>query len=424
MKILTTSILLIAITSFTQQLYQGANKETTPKITVLKNGFIIDVQSNGQIKKGTIVLKDKKIEDIFYTDNLPQYSDATIIDVTGKYVMPGLIETHTHLATVPKASRVENQKEVSSILNEMLFFGITTIRDMAGNAIILADYKRASALNQLPAPEIFYAAMFAGPKYLNEVRSYETRPGSKVDTPWEQTITKATDLKLAVAMAKGAGASGVKIYNDLSADLVLKITKEAHKQGLLAWSHAAVFPASPWQVASAKVNSMSHASDMLYGLDKDGEIAREDLYDTINYKRLDRLLLLMKENNVVLDATNYTAENNDNVNNVKITKRANELGVKVSVGTDWPYLYDGIFLSPFYEEINLFADKCGFTNAQILHSATVIGAESIGLTDRGILEKGKRADVYILNTNPLENIDNLKDGYMVVKAGKTHIIKK
>lgn len=123
----------------------------------------------------------------------------------------------------------------------------------------------------------------------------------------------------------------------------------------------------------------------------------------------------MKENNVILDATNYIAENNAMTNGVKVTKRAHELGVKITVGTDWPYVYEPEI--PLFKEMRLLIQKCGFTNAQALHSATKINAESIGVEDRGVIEAGKRADILVVNKNPLEDIDNVKENYIIIKSG-------
>jgi len=314
-----------------------------------------------------------------------------------------------------KKGRNENNAFMEKQLNKMLYSGITTVRDMAGNAIILSDYARASNLNQIPAPSIFYASQFAGPKYFNEIRSYSTYTGSKNDTPWAQSITDSTNIPLAIARAKGVGVTGIKIYANLKPSLVAKIVKEAKKQGLQSWSHAAVFPASPFQIATAKVNTMSHAWDMMYGLNNQGTITREDLAVDINYDKLDSLLHIMKNNNIILDATNYIAENNSMHNGVNVTKRSHKLGVKVSVGTDWPYLYEPEI--PFFKELRLLTNKCGFTIEEALFSATKIGAESIGLTDRGVIENGKKADIIVLTKNPLTDLENLKDLHFTIKFG-------
>lgn len=412
-KIYLFILLIIGINNCYCQ-YQGYTTDSD-SLLVLKNGSIISLTSQeGSVKTGTIIIKADKIEEVFFTENTNEYANAKVIDLKGKYILPGLIDAHVHLATVPKKSRKENQKEVEAVLLKMINSGITTVRDMAGNAIILSDYARSSRLNQIPAPSIFYASQFAGPKYFNMTRRHSNNPEDKSDKPWAQTITDSTNIALAVARAKGSGATGIKIYSDLSAHLVKNIVEEANNQGLQAWSHSAVFPASPMQIANAKVNTMSHAWDIMYGLNEDGEITRESLSNKIDFNRLDRILLLMKKNKVILDPTNYIAENN-NMNGVEIPKRAHELGVKVAVGTDWPYLYEPEI--PFFKELKLLVDKCGFTNAEALYSATKVGAESIGLADRGTIEKGKKADIIIVNKNPLDHIENLKDIHTTIKSG-------
>ena len=380
------------------------------KITILKNGFIFDDKFDS--KKGSIVMEEDKIKDIFYTDDLSKYSGATIIDITGKYVMPGLIDSHVHLATASYPDREKYNKYMQDQLSKMIYAGITTVRDMTGNAIILADYKRASNLNQLPAPSIFYAAQFGGPAYFDMERKFSKDKG---DTPWEQTITEKTDIKIAVAEAKGAGATGIKIYSDLTSDLIEKIVKEAKLQGLQSWSHAAVFPATPTDVANARVNSMSHAFDIPF--DFVTEKMNRSKRPAIDEKKLDKLLLLMKNNNIILDATNYIGNTNKLYAGVTVTKRAHELGVKVSTGTDWPYLFEKDNVVPLFKEIKILTKDCGFTNKDVLISATKVGAESIGVEDRGVIAIGKRADLYITNSDPAKQIENLQDGFMTIKSG-------
>ncbi|MEP6928734.1 MAG: amidohydrolase family protein [Flavobacterium sp.] len=388
-----------------------SQSKNTAKITILQNGFIFDEKF--EANKGSLVISGTKITDILYDDNFSKYKDAILIDITGKYVMPGLIDTHVHLATAPDPIKEKNNKYMYDQLSKMIYAGITTVRDMTGDAIILAEYKRASNLNQLPAPSIFYAAQFAGPGYFNLMRK-NSKENS--DSPWERTITDKTDIKMAVAEAKGAGVTGIKIYTDLTPDLVKKIVKEAKNQGLQSWSHSAVFPATPTDVANAKVNSMSHAFDIPYDFSL-GKMDHHKNPPAIDSVKMDKLLLLMKANNIILDPTNYIGNNNKLFDGMKITKRAHELGVRVSTGTDWPYLFEEANTTPLFKEIKILTEQCGFTNKDVLISATKTGAESIGLEDRGVLAVGKRADLYITNSNPIQNIENLKDAFMTIKSG-------
>ena len=86
--------------------------------------------------------------------------------------------------------------------------------------------------------------------------------------PWLQAITDKTDIKLAVAMARGTYATGIKIYANLPAPLVDRITAEAHRQHILVWDHAAVFPASPKQVIDSGADVVSHVCTLAYQASK------------------------------------------------------------------------------------------------------------------------------------------------------------
>lgn len=404
--LLIITALLFYFSSYSQT---TAEIDTSTQI-VLKDAFIINGKVNTKIKKGSIIIKNDKIAAVVYDNDFTLPENSKVINLEGKYVVPGLIDAHVHLATVPKMNLHLNQKETESVLKKMLFAGITTVRDMAGNGAILGYYKRASKLNLIPAPEIYFAAQFAGPTYFNQINSYKeaSTEGSK---PWSRTITDSTNMKLAVAEAKGVGVTGIKIYSDLSAELVEKITTEAHRQGLKAWAHAAVFPALPSEVINAKVNTISHAYDMAHEINHDIMAKSKP----INPKQLDELFEKMIQYNIILDPTNYLAQNNGLKNGVKITKRAHKKGVKIVAGTDWPYNYDkGI---PLIKELQILVSACGFTPLEAINSATQIGAESIGLKDRGVIAINKRADILVFTKNPMNDIQNLLNPIMIIKGG-------
>ncbi len=129
-----------------------------------------------------------------------------------------------------------------------------------------------------------------------------------------QAITSRTDLKLAVAQARGTGASAIKIYADLPASLVTAITAEAHRQHLLVWAHAAVFPALPSEVVNAGVDVVSHACMLGYEVSMPRVQSYEDKapVDFAKLKRpnqtMDALFADMKRRDTILDATLFTFE--------------------------------------------------------------------------------------------------------------------
>lgn len=82
-------------------------------------------------------------------------------DLAGKYVMPGLIDAHVHIANDPKESQADRAKHLEYFLRH----GITSIRDAAGDARVLKDLKAGVEQGKYPGPDIYYAAFMAGPAY-------------------------------------------------------------------------------------------------------------------------------------------------------------------------------------------------------------------------------------------------------------------
>src|ERR1700733_12052734 len=224
------------------------------KLSVYRGASVIDGTGAALKRDVAIVVDGERIRAVVPdAQAAPYLRGATVIDAHGLYALPGLIDSHVHLATSP------NRRYAEALLRRDVYSGLTAVRDMAGDARLLADLSRGALLSEIAAPDIYYAALMAGPEFFKDPRTADsTRGAVPGEVPWMRAVTTSTDLRLAVAEARGTGATAIKIYADLSGTLVRNIVDEAHRQNLLVWAHAAVFPASPREVIDSGVDVVSH----------------------------------------------------------------------------------------------------------------------------------------------------------------------
>ncbi|MEQ7798956.1 amidohydrolase family protein [Pedobacter sp. ASV1-7] len=408
-------------------LWQLAVYAQTPVSILLKNATIIDGDANVKPFKGSVLIKDGKIYSISASAPKTINAKTKVIDCTGKFITPGLMDSHVHLGTGDLTDLKKAYATTDSIMKNLLVHGITTVRDMAGNAPFLAECKKKVQDGKVPGPDIYYAAQFAGPGYFAMMGAGRKGEEDLGKNPWYRAIRSKADVKPAIADAKKAGVTGIKIYASLSKELIREITNEAHQQGLLAWAHGAIFPSKPMDVAQSNVNSMSHANDLVFQQIKGDTIeigaAWAQLYKGLKLDTnvRDQMLLEMKKRGTFLDPTVFHAENNKMMNAALITRRANELGVKIVAGTDWifPSKNESV---PLLDEMKLLAAKCGMSNLQVIQTASLNGALVTGLKDRGVVRAGKRADLLILNADPTKSLETFDQPEFVIQKGE--IVKK
>jgi len=426
------SILLILFSIF----YSVVSfSQFSPGYYALKDVSVIDGISKNVMSHYTIIIRNKYIEAVGPGKEIVIPDSAVIFNYPGKYVMPGLIDTHVHLATDP--SNVDNRIRAEKDLKDMLLSGITSVRDMAGDARALASLSRDAELDEIISPDIYYAALMAGPAFFKDPRTHQTTQGGIAGgMPYMKAVTDSTDLRVAVAEAKGSGATAIKLYAELSGGLAKKITEEAHRQNLLVWSHANLDYATALEVINAGVNSISHAS-MISGWNSRNiplEYLRPGLPDSFwdsVFRTLPvaELIKAMQKNKTILDATILTFKEAgtdpslpDNRRQAwfamyEIGKRftilAHEKGVPICTGTD---LDEKKFVQ---REIKLLVKECDFTPMEALISATANGARAIGIEKTtGTIQPGKIADLVLLSANPAKDIENLDKVEMVIKNGK------
>ena len=413
----------------------GAGAAETPSLTLYRHARLIDGTGAPMRTGMSVLVEGERIKAVAADAEIAAPAGARVVDLSGKYLLPGLIDSHEHLATPP------NRRRAEANLRRDLYGGVTAVRDMADDLRAVAELARASRAAEIPAPDIYSAALMAGPSFFVDPRTHAATFGVEPGkAPWMQAIDSDTDIRTAVTLAKGTSATAVKIYANLPADLVAKITAEAHRQGLKVWAHSTVYPATAAEVLAAKVDVVSHACGLGHAVagTPPSYQARTPM-DAAPFLAADnpviaRLYETMKAQGTILDATVsiYEEQERQRAKNPRmkpalcsaamaaaLTRQAVRAGVPVTTGTDW----QASWREPWptvYQEFDALA-RLGMTPAQVIHSATEIGARAAGQeADMGTIAPGKLADMIVTAKDPLADIGNLKTLETTIKRGRSY----
>lgn len=424
--------------------WYGAVASARDTVVVYSGATLID-GSGAPARPGmAVVVENDSIKAVLPADQVSgRFPGATVRDVRKLYVLPGLIDSHVHLATPP------NRKWAEAIMRRDLYGGITAARDMADDLRSIAELARAARVGEIPGPDLYFAAIMAGPSFFDDPRVAAVSQGGVIGkVPWAQAVDENTDLRMAVAEAKGTYATAIKIYANLPADMVKKITAEAHRQGLKVWAHAAVFPTRPQDVIDAGVDAVSHSCYIGYQLTPTipssylasirGTVPIENSYlGEGDNPRMAALFADMQRRGTIFDPTLAvglyfqkqlaaakpgTAPKETKIpcsvqNNARLTSQAFRAGVAIVAGTD----YETPRQDPYpalHEELEALSDLAHMPTAEVIRSATSNAARALGHeAEMGTIEPGKLANLVFVSADPIQDISNLRSVAFTVKRG-------
>jgi len=393
----------------------------------IANVTVIDGTGAAPREHQTIVIKDGRIAEVFTTGSRALPSYLAVLDLSGRWAIPGLIDAHVHLATDP--SEADRRPEVERRLRRALYGGITVVRDMAGDARVLDDLARAARVGDIDAPAIYYSAIMAGREFLQDPRVRSSTRGAPVGkTPWVQAVDAQTNWQIAVAQARGTGATGIKLYAALDAAVLPPLVREAHRQGMRVWAHATLFPAKPSELVRAGVDVLSHASLLAWegcdSLPSYRERARiAGLGVRPDDPRIIRVLAAMAAHGTALDPTLWVMRD-DTIRlawSALVTKRAFAEGVPIVAGTDDMGNSAGGSMPNLHRELEFLVRYAGLTPTAAIVAATRNAARALGIEDtHGTIAEGKVADLVILDSDPIADIRNTRDILHVIREGRLY----
>lgn len=418
------------------------------------NVNVIPMDKERVLTNQTVLISNGIITAIGAKVKIPK--DAQIIDGKGKYLIPGLMDMHTHLLSdgedYPK-SIAEDELKV------MIANGVTTIRLMIGTKEQLI-LREKSAKGEIIAPTIYSASPhLTGREQGNNF-----------------VVNTAEEGREAVRKSKAAGYDFIKITTFIKPEVYEAAVDEAAKLGIKVVGHADSRFVGVERALKAK-QQIEHLDGYMEMLLKDdapmkGSVSDLYIYDVKNWESLDyidenKISALAKrtvESNPFVDPTQHFMKNtfgiarseesiraqpdfkfypkavqeqwlnffrkNRFINTVPLEKRARwiairdkmikaiyDAGGKIMAGSDSP---EFLFLYGFsqHRELKSLADA-GLSNYAALEAGTKNPSMFFGTLDKvGTIEKGKRADLVLLNANPLENISATENRAGVMLKGK------
>lgn len=394
-----------------------------------------------QVQEGQVILvENERITEILPAEEAGKRnlkaSGYEEIDLQGKYILPGLINMHVHLAGngKPQKKQRDNEALVKKIMSngltkaiaynmvcgfakDELYSGVTTIRTVGGLGDFDTRLRDDIAAGKKPGPRILAANEGISVPGGHMAGSVAIAAGSIEEALQHLEIVKAQKVDLVKLMITGgvldAKEKGVPGELKMAPEMVNAVCDKAHAMGYKVAAHVE----SPKGVKVALqngVDSIEHGAkadeEMIALFKEHNAFLCTTLSPALPYALFDRSITNASEveqfnGNVVFEGIIDCAK----------AAIANDIPVVLGndVGCPWITQYD------FWRELYYFHKYVGVSNTFALYTATCRGAEMAGIGDiTGTLEPGKCADMIVVEKNPLEDIRALRNVDMVVSQGK------
>ena len=400
-----------------------------------KNGKILNGTKDMQVQTGLIILTEgEKIAAIVPEET--RLSGYTEIDLQGKYIMPGLINMHVHLAGSgkPQKKQRDNEKLVRTILSTALtrkiayqmvcgfartelMSGVTTIRTVGGLADFDTRLRDEIAAGRRVGPRILAANEGISVPGGHMAGSVAVAAHSIPEALAQLDAAEAQGVDLIKLMITGgvmdAKEKGVPGEMKMPPEMIKAVCDRAHAAGYRVAAHVE----SPQGVRAALENGVDSIE---HGAKPDAEILRlfkdtgaflcTTISPALPYALFDRSITHATE----VEQYNGTIVFEGIIDCAKAAL-ANDIPVVLGndVGCPWITQYD------FWRELFYFHKYTGVSNAFALYTATSRSAELAGIgSETGTVAPGKCADLIVTAANPLEDLRALRHVGMVMARGQ------
>jgi imidazolonepropionase-like amidohydrolase len=391
------------------------------QVIVLSRASVIDGTGAPAQKDITIVMENGRIREMGSSSKIQAPAGATVLDLIGKFIVPGIINAHGHVG-----AKSEPQ------LRQYALYGVTTATSMQTDPDEVVQVREAQKRGTLRGARV-------------STVKYRFAPDPEVVTP-EQARAKVDETV-------AAGADYIKVWVDggfgtrakLTPEFCAAILEQARKHGKLTFGHA-------YELADAKMlverglNVLAHNIrdrevdsefiSMLKGRNVTviPTLIRDELLFAygeapawiddpffLKFVPPERLAVLKTRirDEQVKNPQRHLIKAGFEMNRINL-KKLSDGGVRIAFGTDSGGAADRFFIQGYSEhrEMELMVQS-GLTPMQVIQSFSKGASEALGIDKEfGTLAKGKAADLLVLEKNPLENITNMRSIHTIYLGGR------
>jgi imidazolonepropionase-like amidohydrolase len=429
----------------------ATQKPSPNELIVINNVSVVDVRSGAVLADQTVILERNHIASVGPSKSAKYPRNAPSVNGHGYFLIPGLWDMHVHLVFGDWFPGAQNITLPMLIAN-----GVTGVRDMGSELEAVQAWRNEIEAGRLLGPRIFTS----GPML----------DGPKPRFPSSIAVTTAEDGRRAVSSLKQRGADFIKLQSLIPREAVFAIADEAKKQEIAFEGHVPDAVRAS-EMSEAGMKSFEHLIGIFEGSSpneeeflKGGKTVGRFLesYDPARAATLAGKLaknqtwqcptLVWERGGNLIDATDFAKDGRakyvpapwknktwkmftDEIvkgygtddlaarkkfieKELEVVQLLHKAGVPFLAGTDTPpgvYIFPGFSL---HEELQRFV-AAGFTPLEALQTATLNPARFLGMEEQlGTIEKGKLADLVLLNGNPLEDISNTQKIAAVIVNGQ------
>jgi imidazolonepropionase-like amidohydrolase len=405
----------------------------TPSATLFEGARLIPGDGRGPVERSAFLVQNGRIAAVGEQGKVSAPAGAGRIDLTGKTVMPALVNAHVHLGFQRGAVfAAENytRDNIADQLQRYAYAGVAAVLSLGTDPAPIPDDMRAAQRAGTLGGALF---RMAG----RGIAPPDAGPANAAMKPSAYGVTTEAEARAAVREQAARGVDVIKIWVDdrngsvpkLSPELARAVIDEAHARKLKVIAHIFYLADAKW-LAEARVDGFAHlvrdreADEELVALMRKHDVTiipnmaiSENGTYTAPPEWIDDPLLrdVTSPDDLARIRASFASRTPQAAERATATFRGMErsvarmksAGVRIAFGTDAGAVRDHVHAFTDHRELHLMV-RAGLTPMEAIVAATRGAADLVGLTDHGTIAAGKSASFIVLDANPLDDIRNTR----------------